>query len=444
VLVLVSAIAPPQTVTQVRLSIGGASSATKLSWCAETCSARRMASPGCGLGPTEPSERRPTAILHTSRTILWPAQIDGEGPFASQAVRSREVCRGDRVSVMWDEDALDDRAAEFAQTVVELLEHAVLPGVELAVGPCADVDGDARLTIAVSPRIRQLGAQRSDLFAFVRAADFRPDGEPAWSNRADMIYLAPHVEPHLLPAILSHELTHVAQFSGLLREFGDAPWPLSEWLLEGHAHAVEVGLTGSTHNLQSRWDAFLSRPEASPLVMVDASAVGRWRDPASRGATAAFCVWLSEHYGPNWWSRLNDLLIGGDDAWRREFGLPFAELYRRWTIHIACHGDSQRRQPRQVVWPADGALVVNLVGTATAYCTLPMHAAETRQITASSDPASTLQVTVVRRPVQPRQSDPTAVAQSAGRALRRSRSSAAPTASAAETPDRCGSRGSCK
>jgi hypothetical protein len=405
-LLLVSAIAPPQTTTTIRINVDAAETSTPLEWQSEW----RMAAPGRLLDKSNPVvkrlERQPGVAILGSRTILWPAHMGGDGPFAMQAVRSREVCRGERVAVVWDEEALDERSHAFAESVVDLLEQSLLPCVEAAVGPCADIDGEDRLTVAVSPRIRQLDADHQPLFAFVRAADFRPDGDEAWSNRAAVIYLAPHVEPERLPAILAHELAHAAQFCELRTAFGDAPWPLSEWLLEGHAHAVEAALTGDTHNLAARWEAFQAHPERSPLVMTDAAAIGRWRDPGSRGATAAFCLWLTDRFGWDWWRRLPALLVGEEDAWPREFGLPFAELYRRWTIDLA-HPPSGGRQPpdwsREVGPIRTMSLVqgntteIALIGTATAYCVLPTRDGVPCRVRAVSDETADLQLTVVRR-----------------------------------------------
>ena len=344
----------------------------------------------------------PSLAPPVMRVIHWPSRPGCDNILDFQPVRCQELCRGARVSVVWDEDALEAGTAEFAQQVIELVEQSLLPMVESLVGPCTDIDGDGRLTIAVSPRLTQGAPDESDLSAFVRAADYRNDGEPPWSNQADLIYLAPHVDQDRLAAILAHELTHVAQFSALRQRFGAEPWPLPDWLLEGHAHAVELKLTDCPDNLRERWIAFCERPEACPLVMSNAVASARWRHPGCRGATAAFCLWLTEAHGEDWWRRIDELAVDDDECWHREFGATFAELYRQWTIDLVIRGlpwadpTSPALRPRTHALPLNAQTVVSLTGTATAYCVLPASEAHSLRVRVNGDPATPIQVTLVK------------------------------------------------
>jgi hypothetical protein len=350
------------------------------------------------------SDPRHDAVVET---LFWPANGSGQ---AFSAVHCREVCRGERVRVVWDEAALAAESARTARFIVALVEQWLLPAVEAEVGLCADVDGNQRLTIAVSPRLHDVAPGAPDLKAFVRAADFQPQGKPPWSNRSDVVYLAPEVSADELPAILMHELTHVAQFSALRQEFGEGAWPLSDWLLEGHAHAVELLQTGRRANLAGRVAMFLRHPERCPLWIEDAAATGRWREPGSRGATAAFCLWLTERFGRGWWREV-PALAATDDAWREHFGAEFRELYREWTVSLlvrgvaaslcqpgGCAESAPRVRPRCHPLVGDECHIISLVGTSTAYFRLHPAVAREGRLELHGPSTAELQVTFVRGP----------------------------------------------
>jgi len=392
---LVSAFASPRTVTPVQIVVSPArqGESAPLNW--QSLESARRGDTHFTIVETGPTERQ--TAFESARVIYWPTATYDTAPFAVTAVRCREVCRGRRTVVLWDETAIQENSAAFAATLIELLEGTILPRVEATVGSCDDIDGNGALTLAVSPRMTALDHGPTRLSAFVRAADFQSYVEAPWSNRADLVYLAPHIDKDELVPILTHEITHVAQFSQWRRQFSDEPWPLPDWLLEGHAHAVEARLTGRLDNLQDRLDAFRTRPESCPLVIADAVAAGRWREPGSRGATAAFCMWLTDRYGIDWWSRVSGL-ADDEDAWQREFGREFTELYRRWTIDLASGqtgiGTSESARITTHDVSLAGTASATLTGTATAYFRLPQS---TVPLQISVREASNLQLTLVRQ-----------------------------------------------
>lgn len=340
--------------------------------------------------------------------LVWP--LAPSHPIHAE-VRCRELFRGRRVQVMWDETDLHAGCEEAAHRLGTLVEQQLLPLVETWIGACDDRGGDSRITLAVSPRVHEL-APTQDLKAFVRAADFHPSAEPAGSNRGNVVYLTPQVDAEQLPAILVHELAHVAQFCAFRRDYSQEPWPLADWLLEGHAHAVEVTLTGHQGNLLERIAAFLACPERSPLVIADTAATGLWRHPGTRGATAAFCVWLTETYGCSWWREIPLLALGETD-WERQFGTPWRELYRQWTLALAIRGVSPAfgrpagneeltlMRPRAHLLGLDTQANITLVGTSSAYFHLNSEWADQGRIVLHTRPHTHLQVTFVRGPKEP-------------------------------------------
>lgn len=340
--------------------------------------------------------------------LVWP--MAPSHPIYAE-VRCRELFRGRRVQVIWDETALDSGCEESAHRLGTLVEQQILPLVETWIGACDDLDGDNRLTLAVSPRVSEL-APAQGLKAVVRAMDFHPSAEPKASNHRNLVYLAPHVDAEQLPAILMHELAHVAQFCAFRRVYSQEPWPLADWLLEGHAHAVEVTLTGHRGNLLERITAFLACPERSPLVIPDTSAASLWRHPATRGATAAFCVWLTETYGCPWWREIPHLAIC-ETEWEHQFGTPWRELYRQWTLSLAIRGvspalsppseneDLALLRPRSHLLGLDTQANVTLQGTSSAYFRLSSEWTSQGRIALHTRPPTQLQVTFVCGPKGP-------------------------------------------
>jgi hypothetical protein len=397
---LISTFAAPSTSQQVRVSVATAEAqpSTLFTWHplpAETEYVSGAAACALSAGATALSVVPGEGERTFHGPVLAAAAVS---PWTSSVMNCCELCRGARTVVYCEASAVDAAAADLAQGVATLLERELLPRIEGRVGPVADVDGDGLLAVVITPRVRLASARLS---AFVRAADFQPGVERPWSNQADVMYLDPRVAHHELPAILAHELTHMAQFSHWREQFGDTPWPLPDWLLEGHAHAVEVHLTGNWSNLHERLTAFVGRPESCPLVIPDAAAAGLWRDAGCRGATASFCLWLTRRFGAKWWRRLAELAGPDDDAWEREFGRPFAELYREWTLSLAsagcvaaCTGDSVPQPIPRHELRLYSTTRLELKGTATAYCRLPQGQRLKMHIDGGDRP---LQVTLVNR-----------------------------------------------
>ena len=215
-----------------------------------------------------------------------------------------------------------------------LLETQVLPTVHDCLGPIADVDGDGRLAVLLTPLLEEWQAGTTPLRAFVRAADFDPALAAPGSNHADVIYLnRQQLAAGGLPAILLHEAAHLACFTR--RTAAGLPPATVEWFDEGLAHAVELRVLGRSTNLADRLDRLLTSPHRSPLLAGEWPTRGRdtWRDPGSRGAMALFFHWLTQA-NPDALRQLVDSQLAPQAACAHLGGAPFPELFARFSATL--------------------------------------------------------------------------------------------------------------
>lgn len=357
------------------------------------------------IGPVE-------SDIGAPRTIEFPRTRGGAWALnAVERVRSEVVwssgsCRVWRVT----DEPFDARSQAWAEQVGRLCTEHVRPAVQNMWGAWPDVDGDGVLNLLITERVAHMG---SEVQAYVRQQDFRALGDTAWNQPWDVIYLRPGQDLDQLEAVLKHEVTHVAQFSWCRQLCGSHRWPLPDWLTEGLAHATEIQLAGGTctTNLEDRLDAFAALPASTPLVVADATASRLWRDPAQRGASAAFCRWWQQHTGIRDWPEIiHGFQQAEQDPWNQLTGRSFAELYRQWTLSVLTEGLPTRQPgkcqfPRSLSLKPGEELTHAITGTATLYVKLgylkldePGAGSKGWNITVECDHGPTVQVTRVRVP----------------------------------------------
>jgi len=283
----------------------------------------------------------------------------------SMRVRARWAAAGARCVVYLDQAAGSDPGhVELAEAIVRLLESHIIPAGDRLVGPAADVDGDRRLAILLTPLLQHLQNGRTSVGGFVRADDFRPQLQPPRSNRSDMIYLNTSLAPgQALADVLSHEYRHVLAFS-----HRDALGHASEedWLNEAIAHLAEPGPTNIKHRIQ----AYLAEPSRFPLVVPDYFRAGLWRCDGVRGSTFLFLDWCRQQHGEQLVRGMLTSGRTGIDNLVAVTGTPFPRLFRSWSLAMIC-GDRPLGEsgpaPAILRWNVGEPLEIQVAGTATCY-----------------------------------------------------------------------------
>ncbi|HET6425574.1 MAG TPA: hypothetical protein VFG20_17930, partial [Planctomycetaceae bacterium] len=233
----------------------------------------------------------------------------------SVAIQTTEILTTTRVRIVVDQHVANDGLLlERCRQLAVRVGTVLMPPVEATFGPVADRSDNGTLTVVVTPQVRQMVGGNKPVEAFVLASDFRSDLTRPASNECDVIYIHPELLRKPSDAVLVHELVHAAQFCAFRRHYGSSPWPLADWMLEGSAHAAEVLLTGSDDNVRDRLQAFAACPEKSPLIVMDTTREGLWREPRSRGATCSFFSWMGRQYGLRAMGQI--VASGANDRWR--------------------------------------------------------------------------------------------------------------------------------
>ncbi|MBD3676040.1 MAG: hypothetical protein HUJ26_21230 [Planctomycetaceae bacterium] len=249
-------------------------------------------------------------------------------PAAYRLIHGDLCAEGDHVRVYLDSTYSEsERYTELGQKIIHCLEESILPAAEKLAGCFADVDGDGKLSILLSPALDQLQGGKTSVKGFVRSSDFRLDVPRPFSNHCDVIYLnteCPDDTNHL--TLLAHEYWHVLQFSyRLVRSHESLPIQ-EDWICEGSAHLAEQVLGGDGDNLTKRIECWLQSPEDSPLMVSDYYSSGLWRHDGCRGGAYLFFRWCHRNYGDQ---ILSDLLTSPsrDHACLEELtGLPIDQL----------------------------------------------------------------------------------------------------------------------
>lgn len=295
-----------------------------------------------------------------------------------------EIGHGDHVRVY--ATAHSHSVAILARAVVERLERRLIRFVETRVGALADSDRDGYLTIVLSQLATgaQVLTPDEPVRGCVRAADVLAPGDFG----GDIIYLSETLPiDDELDAILAHEVTHLAVFSGLctIRE----RTPLPGWLNEAMAHYVEFQVNPDSRNMATRLENFRRRPADFPVIVPDHYAPLSLRRGPSR---AAGCLFLSSVLLRLPQHAIHDLIAGPGGAVQRlehVTGRSFEELFREWGLQMIDAGDSL---PCWEFIDRQEA-VQQLTGTALSW-SVPVKCDGTLTIRSSSD--CRLQVTVLR------------------------------------------------
>ncbi len=148
-----------------------------------------------------------------------------------------------------------------------------------------------------------------------------------------MLYLSTALGPgpHLR-TVLAHEYTHAVTFSAK----ANAGLVADEegWLDEAMAHLGEDLHGFSRSNLDYRVSAFLSRPERYRLVVEDYYAADLFRSHGNRGSTYLFLRWCADRFGPGLLPALIHSHRRGTANLESATGVPFADLYRQWSLAL--------------------------------------------------------------------------------------------------------------
>jgi hypothetical protein len=354
----------------------------------------------------------------------------GDGNFQDAAgyvtIQGDLDAAGRHCQVYLDHDHPDPAALRSTVAdVVRTFDDEVCPGAERTFGHVLDVDRDGRFTVLLTGRLGGLQGGKVALGGCVRGSDFYADLAAPFGNRCDMMYLNTTLAPgpHLR-ALLAHEYTHAVVFSEHV--FGDylpgAPREDEEgWLNEGLAHLAEDLHGYGWSNLDYRISAFLSAPGRYQLVVPDYYAAGLWRTPGSRGASYLFLRWCVGRHGEGLPARLVRTNLHGVDNLEVATQERFDDLFRAWSAALLLAGSNLapeagppfggRLDPRR---PLGGRLLAGprfaevslagdchdewLAGTSAAYLLLHSPGGDRTRVTVTAEPATGLQVTLVRCP----------------------------------------------
>ncbi|QDT20309.1 hypothetical protein [Gimesia chilikensis] len=252
-------------------------------------------------------------------------------------VTGKLIKHSPRVAVYLDEQQQPtELAAGLIDEVIHLLEERVLDHLAQHCGSLTDVDDNGRFTVLLSPWLGKLQGGKTSINGFVRPSDFREKVAAPFSNHCDMLYLNSALKPgQELFDLLSHEVTHAVVSSIRIRQeqyLGHMLLDEEDWLNEGIAHIMEPGFT----NRDYRISEFYRQPEAYPLIVPDYYRARLWRNHGCRGAVNLFLNWCNE-LDPQQrftWEFTHHPLTGVDKM-EDLTEVPFAELFRQWSLSLA-------------------------------------------------------------------------------------------------------------
>lgn len=296
--------------------------------------------------------------------------------------------------------------------VVHTFDQEVYPRAR-SLGRVLDVDRDGRFAILFTGWLGKLSNGKTSLGGFVRGSDFYRDLAAPYGNRCDMMCLNTNLAPgpHL-HALLAHEYTHAILFSEhVFGQYLPEVEPRDEegWLNEGLSHLVEDAHGWS--NLDYRISAFLNAPERYQLVVPDYYSAGLWRSPGHRGATYLFLRFCASHAPDTFMRGIIQSSLGGTTNLEVAAGVPFAALFRRWTIALALGHQEQHVRlrgslgTRLLCGPRFHSLSLGhadhearLAGTSAAFFLLHSPGSDTTRLSIEVDEAAELQATLIRLP----------------------------------------------
>ncbi|MEX0700735.1 MAG: hypothetical protein WD069_01425 [Planctomycetales bacterium] len=294
---------------------------------------------GCSSGGGGSSgSARPTADSAARTFSLHVTEGPLDDPRQYARIAAQPIAEGRSVRVYLD-DCLRPRDLfpGLAEEIVRLVDEEVVPRSRRVLGTHRDVDGDGKFAVLLTPWLDRLQGGRTSLGGMVRGDDFRTDRQPPFGNRSDLMFLNSTARPDRhLRTLLIHEYAHAVCFSARLgSDAAPVPLPAEEdWLNEAIAHVSEHLHEGGWSNLDYRISRFLDDTAEYPLVVPDYYGAGLWRSHGCRGATFLFLRWCCDRFGDEVLGRLARGPGTGARNIERATGVPFEELYRRWTIAV--------------------------------------------------------------------------------------------------------------
>lgn len=269
-------------------------------------------------------------------------------PEAWVRITGRPWMCGQWVRVVVDKQVpLAEVDPRLGHAIVDELERRIAVAAQDAWGPSVPWQRGTPLTVLITPwvaRASQSPAENSGALAagpgngtasgLFRPDDLRGDVPGTMSCGRPVIYVHSGLRPGAhLNAVLAHEFTHYFVCASRLRATGHVRQ--EDWLNEGLAHLGETQLGAGEANLEHRLAAFRARSANSPLVVVNAAASGRWRDPGCRGAAYLFTRWCAEQYGDRFIPDLAAEPESGASGVARVIGRPFEQLFLEWGASLA-------------------------------------------------------------------------------------------------------------
>lgn len=364
--------------------------------------------------PSVSTTSAPTVAANARTFDLHVGDTPLEDPRGYVRVMATVVAEGRDVRVYTDTRVTPGEIASgLIEEIIHLLDERIIPRSRAFLGTHADIDGDGKLAVLLTPWLGKLQGGRTSVNGFVRSSDFQPFAAAPYSNRADVLYLNSALRPGTeLAALLAHEYTHAVCCSLRGPDSGRPPgYPQeADWLNEAIAHVAERMHEAGWSNLDRRVQSFLENPQETPLVVRDYYRAGLWRDPACRGATFLFLQWCADCFGQSLLRELVNNPQTGIENIEAVTGQSFATLYRQWTLalregalpSLSLHGqlgNCTLAGPHCQEWrPSQGALDVGLRGTATAFihCVFPKTGDSPRRIVLDAPREAHLQVTLAR------------------------------------------------
>ncbi len=208
-----------------------------------------------------------------------------------------------------------------------LYEQQVRPVVVETFGDIRSpgIDGDPRLIV--------LHSRLDGAAGYYGPSDEYPAEVHPHSNEGEIIYIDAELLPpgsEIYMSVLAHEFQHAIHFN---QDTGE-----DSWVNEGLS---ELATQISGYEVNS-FDAFLPRPDTQLNYWPESSA----RRFAHYGSSALFFIYLTQRVGGT--AHLKDLMteqlddVVGVDAFLRDFGLRFEDVFADWVIANYLDADDER------------------------------------------------------------------------------------------------------
>ena len=309
-------------------------------------SGQRTASPSSA---TSAGARTRDFYLHVTDGAL-------ENPQGYVCVRGELLAEGKEARVYLDPQVRKPDL-DLACELIRLLDETILPFSREKLGTIRDADADGKLAVLITPWLSRLQGGQTSLQGCVRSSDLEPELAAPFSNRGDILYLNSDLRAGAeLENLLAHEITHLVSFSQRLPDGQSGRLPdLEDWLNEAVAHLAENLQGNCWANLDYRLARFLDEPGRSPLIVPDYYRAGMWRDHGCRGATYLFLRWCVDQYGEQILPQLLSQPACGKEAVEAVTGVPFADLYRYWTVALLESGAPKTGADASLIEPKSGS-----------------------------------------------------------------------------------------